>query len=597
MASVSQLSGGNSAILITLRSGDCAKSISFGLLGVMTTNEPGAATVTVGQYLALRLRELGVRHIFGLPGDFNLALIDEMLRVEGVEWVGTTNELNASYAADGYARLSRGPAALVTTYGVGELSAINGVAGSYAENVPVVHIVGMPSTVAQDSRQLLHHSLADGDFDHFLRAAAEVTAATVVVREEGASSTIDRALLTAITQSRPIYIGVPRDVSDAPVSARPLERPLRSARSDPHQLATFRQQLERTIASHADVRMLIGPLVHRRALESTVRSIAASSDVFVATQSASKAILDESHPGNLGVYGGEHTAHERTRTMIEGAQPLILAGVLMTDFLTGFFTHQFNYATAICLDLDSARIGDEIFYDVHLHDSLCVLNEVVAVRGERPIPETHPEGLEHISRGDVVEAEARPADLLTHAVLWPKIQRWLRPGTTLFAEAGTSFYGAVTLTLPDDCELFGQPVWSSIGFTLPAMLGAMIARPERTAVLIIGDGSAQLTIQELATILHRGLAPTIVLLDNAGYTVERLIRSPDAVYQDVVPWNWVALAIAFGVQPERALTVATPAELDDALRLADGTSATFIHVTLPRDDSPELLTRIAHGVR
>src|SRR3954447_2714498 len=99
---------------------------------------PAPLTVTVGQYLATRLVQLGAHHVFGLPGDFNLSLLDQMATVEGFHWVGSTNELNAAYAADSYARVRRGIGALVTTFGVGELSAINGVAGSYSEDVPVV---------------------------------------------------------------------------------------------------------------------------------------------------------------------------------------------------------------------------------------------------------------------------------------------------------------------------------------------------------------------------------------------------------------------------------------------------------------------------
>lgn len=559
----------------------------------MNTLSPTIApdTVSIGYYLAARLREIGVGHLFGLPGDFNLGLLDEMLSVDGVEWVGTTNELNGAYAADGYARMRRGAGALVTTYGVGELSAINGIAGSFAESVPVVHVVGMPTTSAQAAGSLLHHTLADGDFEHFVRAAAEVTATAVVVRQTGATSTIDRTLLAAINSSKPVYLGVPADVARMQVPRRTLHRPLRPRLSDPLQLAAFRESLRMALDSVTDITMLVGPLVHRRELEPVVRGIAGHAGVHIATQNAAKAILDESHPANLGVYSGEHTVARATRVAIDEAAPLILAGAVMTDFLTGFFTHRFDPDEAISLRLDEARIGAEVFYDVDLDDSLRALAEIVAER------ETLDDFVAHTSSHPT---DAPPIDFgsnLDHAVLWPNIESWLRPGTTVIAEAGTAFYGSVGLTLPDDCELLGQPVWSSIGYTLPALLGAMIARPDRESVLIIGDGSAQLTIQELGTILSRGLTPTILLLDNGGYTVERLILSPDAPYQDVVAWDWTALPSAFGSLTTRTFSVSTPGELQQALAQADGSTATFIHVVLPRDDAPELLNRIAVGVR
>lgn len=200
---------------------------------------PVPEVISVGQYLARRLLELGGGHVFGLPGDFNLSLLDEMLGVDGIIWVGNTNELNAAYAADAYARTSRGIASLVTTYGVGELSAINGIAGSYAEDVPVVQITGMPTTTARAAGTLLHHSLVDGDYDHFFRAYREVTVAGAILRAADAALEIDRVLRAAIDDSKPVYLGVPMDVATAPISSAPLSRPLRVSPSDQVALADF----------------------------------------------------------------------------------------------------------------------------------------------------------------------------------------------------------------------------------------------------------------------------------------------------------------------------------------------------------------------
>lgn len=556
----------------------------------MTSNPPAAST-TVGAYLATRLHQLGVDHVFGLPGDFNLSLIDEMLTVDALTWVGTANELNGAYAADGYARIRRGIAAIVTTYGVGELSAINGIAGSFAEGVPVAHIVGMPSTAAQHEGRILHHTLGDGDFGHFVRASAEVTEASVVLRATDGAQQIDEAILRALKTSRPVYIGVPADVAVAPAPTRPLARPLSAGGSDPEQLAAFAQSLHDAIGQTADVTMLAGPLLHRRRLEPVIARIAAHPGVRIATQIASKALLDESHPAYAGVYAGALTDSAAGRREVDEAAPLILAGVVMSDFLTGFFTHGFDDEASIAFALDRARVGGEVFYDVRLEDALATLDDLLASRGTRQAAAARS------AEPDSAHA-ADPAAPLDHAVFWPRLEAWLRPGTTLIAEAGTAFYGAVGLHLPDDCELLGQPIWSSIGYTLPALLGAMLAAPDRTAVLVIGDGSAQLTIQELGTFFRHGLAPTILLLDNDGYTVERLIRSPEAPYQDVAAWDWTALPAAFGSPQTLAVRVETVAELEDALAQARTAPAgALIQVVLPRDDSPELLTRIAGAIR
>ena len=555
---------------------------------------PDTSTTTVGGYLGRRLEQLGVGHLFGLPGDFNLALLDEVLAATDLRWVGSSNELNAGYAADGYARLRRGPAAVVTTFGVGELSAVNALAGSYAEDVPVVHVVGLPPTTAMSRGALLHHSLADGDFGHFVRIAAEVTASAVVVRAQGATTAIDQALLTAVGTSKPVYLGVPADVAVHPVPAAPLSRPLRVLRSDAGAAEEFRAALAQFLGDAPEVTVLAGPRLHRRNLEDLVRAIAAQNGVRVATQSASKAMLDESHPANLGVYAGRFTRSARTRRTVDEARPLVLAGVLMSDFLTGSFSHAFDPEASVDLQLDHARIAGTAFYGLYLEESLRILEEVLDARSPRPGP---------LPRQEVPalapHVPAEPDGPLTHADLWPLLQRWLNPGTLLVAEAGTSFYGALELTTPDGCDLLGQPVWSSIGYTLPATLGAMLARPGRETVLVIGDGSAQLTIQELGRILAEGLTPTILLVNNSGYTVERAIRSPEAVYQDVVAWDWTKLPAALGSPGTPTYRAATPADLVEVLGKvrADPDHAAFVELLLPRDDAPDSLVQLARSVR
>jgi indolepyruvate decarboxylase len=549
-------------------------------------------TVTVGQYLATRLVQLGADHVFGLPGDFNLALLDQMVTVDGFHWVGATNELNAAYAADGYARIRRGIGALVTTFGVGELSAINGVAGSFSEDVPVVQITGMPSTTARAAGLHLHHTLIDGDYDHFFRAYREVTASATIVRLQTATRDIDAALMTALSESKPVYLGIPADVAVAPVHAANLRTPLVAASSDRGELERFTDALASLVAGHERVTMLVGPQVHRKSLEPVVRQIADHDGVYLASQNMAKAILDESHPASLGTYMGAFTRVEAARQAVDSAPLLVLAGTVMSDFLTGFFTQEFDEDAAVELGLTTARIADTTFYGVRLEDSLRALH---AVLGRTPRAAVSPVGHPDVA----VAAAPEPGAPLDHAYFWAAIQVWLRPRTTVIADAGTSFYGALDLVLPDESDLLGQPVWSAIGYTIPATLGASVATPHKRSVLFVGDGAAQLTVQELATILHRGYTPVIFLLNNDGYTVERKIQSPEAVYQDITPWDWTLVPAAFGA---RDLVVTASArtqdELVEALAVAHASEnkAVLIEVVLPKLDSPRLLTVLTDAI-
>ncbi|RKS74090.1 indolepyruvate decarboxylase [Motilibacter peucedani] len=532
----------------------------------------GAATLPLAAYLARRLRQLGVDHVFGLPGDFSMGLLDGMLEGTGLEWVGTTNELNAAYAADGYARL-RGFGALVTTYGVGELSALNGVAGAYAESVPLVQVTGAPPRGAARGGSLVHHSLVDGDLGHFARAYAEVTAAAEVLEEASAAEQVDRLLTSALRELRPVYLSVPSDLTALPVPAARLQQPLARPASDPHALALLGEALRSRLAGGAPVTLLAGHLVRRRGLGQVVRRLA-DAGVTVATLLGAKGLLDEDHRSSAGTYVGALTADKATRRAVEHAPLLVLAGAVLSDLSTGMFSAELDESSAVVLGLREARVGDLRVADVDLADSLELLADLVAPHEEADRP-------------------------LDQAGLWATLQSWLPAGTPLLADAGTAYFGAAELALPRGTELVGQPIWASIGYTLPALLGAALADPTRRPVLVIGDGAAQLTVQELATVLQRGLRPVVVLIDNGGYTVERAIRSPQATYHDITDWDWGSLATALGgAHPPLVLPAGTRAELAAALGTAGATPgrAVLVHAVLPRHDVPALLSAIATGL-
>jgi TPP-dependent 2-oxoacid decarboxylase len=546
-------------------------------------------TVSVGQYLATRLRQLGVRHVFGLPGDFNLNLLDEMSTVEGIEWVGSSNELNAAYSADGYARVGRCAGALVTTFGVGELSALNGVAGSFAEHVPVIHIGGLPARASMASGTPLHHTLLDGDYGHFVRMFREVTVADAVIDESTAPQEIDRLLIAMISASKPVYLGVPLDVARALVAASSLDVPLAPLGSDLQAISAFTTALTRYLAGARSVTVLAGPDIHRRGIERDVAALADFPGISIASQSGSKAILDENHPSSLGTYLGATTRNAESRARVDDAEHLVMIGTAFSDFTTGFFTHRYDPASAVELALDHARIGHAVYPGVRLEDAVRALHQAVAATPLQGEPATR--HVDPVSRGN-----SSGDSTLSHELFWPEIQDWLEPDTTIAAEAGTAFYGVLDLDLPERSDLMGQPIWSSIGFTLPAIFGAMLARPDRRPVLFIGDGSAQLTIQELGHLYAYGRNPVVFLLDNDGYTVERKIQSPDARYQDIVRWNWDLVPGAFGAVDITVLCVSTVAELKAALGIARADRGAFIRVVLPKHDAPRLLEALARGI-
>jgi len=542
-------------------------------------------TYTVADYLLDRLAEAGVRHFFGVPGDFTLAFLDHVERHPLIEWVGCANELGAGYAADGYARL-HGLGALSTTFGVGELSAISAVAGSYAEHVPVLHVVGSPTTAVQAAGRASHHSLGDGDFGHFARMTAEVTAAQEVLTATDATAQIDR-LLTEVRHRRlPGYLLVPADIGETLVE--PPSEPLPSPETvtDPAVLARFRDAVAARFAVADSVAVLADILVARLDAEEHLHRVLAGG-VPHASLLWGRRVVDETAVGYLGPYLGAASA-AAVRTGIEDADVLVLAGVQFTDLTSGFFSQRIDPARTVEIRGEHARIGDDDYRPLAMRDALdAVADELAALPGRFPAPVA--------PAADTTAAAADPGDALSQKALWREIAGFLRDGDTVLADQGTSFYGMAGERLPHGVVFGGQPLWAAIGFTLPAILGAALARPERRPILLIGDGAAQLTSAELGTIVRHGIPAIIVVVDNGGYTVERVIHGLHEEYNDIATWDWTTLLAAMdGAGRGRGVRVDTVGALTAALsaaRASDG--LTLIQAVVPQDDVPPVLADLA----
>ena len=173
---------------------------------------------TVADYIVRRLAREGITDCFGVAGDFAFKLCDAVARSEAIRWIGCSNELDAAYAADGYARV-RGCSMLMTTYAVGELSALNGVMGAKAERSCVFHVVGMPTMRKQRVRQIIHHTLGDGEFQNFANISAQAACVSAVITPDNCVHEMERLIATARAESRPAYILVASDYAVTPVTA------------------------------------------------------------------------------------------------------------------------------------------------------------------------------------------------------------------------------------------------------------------------------------------------------------------------------------------------------------------------------------------
>ncbi len=539
-------------------------------------------TLNVGDYLLNRLQQAGIRHLFGVPGDYNLQFLDSVIDHPDIAWVGCANELNAAYAADGYGRCN-GAAALLTTFGVGELSAINGIAGSYAEYVPVIHIVGAPASAAQRQGDCVHHSLGDGDFRHFLRMAQEVSAAAAVLTVDNAVAEIDRVIDEALRQHRPGYLLLAVDVAAADVTL-PAERSPEAPVVHACAAAAFAAAAERLLAPAQRVALLADFLAGRWQLQASLAHLRELRAIPAATLLMGKGVLNEQQPGYVGTYAAEGST-AAVRAAIEETDVTICAGVRFTDTLTAGFTQQLPAERLIDLQPFHATVAGETFAPLSMAQALTAL---------LPVYQRHCAHWHTAPPALYEETAPTAAAVISQQAFWQAMQRFLQPGDIILADQGTAAFGAAALRLPQGAELIVQPLWGSIGYTLPATFGAQTAQPDRRVILIIGDGSAQLTIQELGSIQRDGLQPIIFLLNNDGYTVERAIHGAEQRYNDIARWNWTALPQAMSLQcSAQSWRISETAQLEGVLALlAQQRCLSLIEVVMDKQDLPPLLRKV-----
>lgn len=531
---------------------------------------------TVIEYVLDRLNELGITDIFGVPGDFAFPINDAIVAHPRINWIGCCNELNAAYAADGYARV-RGFGAVNTTYGVGELGAISAIAGSYAENVPVFHLTGMPNMTTQANRAVVHHTLGNGEFELFRKMADTVVGASAIMTPANAVYETERLIAEALYNRRPVYMAFPADIVDEQILAP--RQPVTLPRSNPASLAAAVEAVTSALQSAGTAVVLPGLVVDRLGLREDARAFVEAAGLPFATMFADKSVLDEAHPNFIGMYDGK-LMDEPAREYVEGADLVISLGTLPSDFNTGAFTADLDPARGVDIEVHRTRIGATVYPNVEMADLLAEL--AGRVYKTRELPDIAPPSLGLVTGSG--------SDPITAATLYPRWANFLRDDDLLIGETGTSSMGLAFTTLPRGARYHNQTLWGAIGWATPAAFGAAVAAPRRRLILITGEGSHQLTAQEIGQFARHGLKPVIFVLNNNGYLIERLLcKDPDIEYNDLARWNYTELPHAFGCDDWYTPRVTTLGELDEALDIAGtGERASYIEIVTGTYESPPL---------
>jgi indolepyruvate decarboxylase len=547
---------------------------------IIWDHHPRMTKTTIASYLLSRLKEAGLKHAFGVPGDYALTFMDRLIE-SGIDFVGTCNELNAGYAADAYARIN-GIGCVCVTWGVGGFSAMNAVAGAYAEQVPLVVLVGVPRTTQLRASMLLHHSV--GNFSTMRRAYSHITVASELLDDaEDAPRRIDHAIARCAAEKRPILIEIPADMVDRPCLSPPEFCPLSRPPSNADALGEALDEVVALLVKAKRAVILGGVELHRYGLMKEFYRLIEICRSPVATTLLGKTVISEHHPQAIGVYEGGSSRPE-IRSIVESADVLLCLGAWISDINLGVHTGRLEGRHMILANSGRVKISQHVYEDVWIGDVVTGLAERIPAAGL-----AHPP-FKPVTASIDQTFRVEPGRALTVSRIMKRINAFLGDDTTVIAETGDSLFAAADLVMHHDVGFIGQAFYLSIGYALPATLGAALADPSRRPIAFIGDGAFQMTAQELSTLCRKNSNAIILLMNNGGYTTERVIH--EGPYNDIQPWAYHRLPEVFGGGWGRR--VRTEDEFETALSEARSSNAgpALIELMLDRYDTSDALKRI-----
>lgn len=536
-------------------------------------------TTTVGSYLASRLEEIGLQHYFAVPGDYNLVLLDKILENKNLKMISCCNELNAGYAADGYARATGGASAVFVTYSVGGLSLLNAIGGAYAEDLPVIAVSGGPNTNSDSEFELLHHTLGNLDYDYQREIFSKVTAEAVTIHDpREAPAQIDHAIQTALRFRKPVYIEIACNIASA-VTSQPSVRSFGGpTASDAISLKAAVKHAAELLNAAAKPVLVAGVKLRPFGAETQFHKLADVSGYAIASMPNAKGFFDEQHPHYMGIYWGP-VGSPGCGEIVDSSDLCLFAGPTFTDYTTTGHAALVNPAKVIQAHPNSVVFPDRTYSNVKLAEFLEQLSQKLNPNDASMV------AFKRIQEEAITLKPGTPETPLSTRQLFSRIQQMLGPDSTVIAETGDSWFNGIQLNLPSESRFEVQMQYGSIGWSVGATLGYSVGAPDRRAIALIGDGSFQLTAQEVSTIIRYGLKPIIFLINNGGYTIE--VEIHDGPYNTIKNWNYAELVNVFNAEDGNGWSckVGTEGELDEAINTASShPGPVLIEVLIDRDD-------------
>ena len=548
--------------------------------------------VSVGTYLGLRLVQAGLQDFFTVPGDFTLSLLDQLLKVPSLRMISCCNELNAGYAADGYARTA-GFSAAVVTYTVGGLSLLNSVAGAYAEDLSLLAISGGPNTNDAPEHHRIHHTIGELDFYQAEQCYAPVVAAVFNIRHlEDAAWMIDEAISTCLSKKKPVYLEIACNLAGLEIAGpTSMQLPVIAKSSNPKSLAAAVEFAANRFNTAIKPVLVAGVKLRPSGAADAFAVVANQSGAAVAVAPDAKGIFPEDHSCFIGTYWSQISSTGCSE-VVESSDCQVLVGVQQTDYTTTGWTAIYKMENSIVVGMDYVQLPEGRFSRVYMADFLMALAQKITKK-DASIKEYQRNKVEFMAT-----PELAPGEKLTLREIRRQIQMVITGNSSLILETGDSWFNGQSMHLPHGAKYHVQMQYGSIGWSVGATLGVALASdPETRVISLIGDGSLQLTVQELSTMIRYEVNPIIFLMNNLGYTIEREIH--DGPYNKIKNWAYADLINVFNAADGKGIGIRaeTAGELAAAIKLAHSHQGgpVLIECSLSRDDcSKELLEWGSH---
>ncbi len=552
-------------------------------------------TCSVAEYLAIRLRDIGARHIFTVPGDYCAPFLEVIDNLPGLERVPNINELGSGYAADGYARFG-GVGAACVQYGVGTFSLLNTAAGSYVEFVPVAIISSSPGAsdrlLEEKQNILFHHSTGDLRADQIV--FENVTVASIVITSAcGAPEAIDHALTEMLTARRPVYIEVTKSAWTLQCPRPGGELKARRCASDPKSLAQAVAAAKDAIAKAQRPVFFFGIELQRFGLQQYAQRLVDATEIPFTTTSLAKTVLDEAQPLFAGTYAGPASV-PYTNDLVTSSDCVIALGTIITDDYLALMGSSFS--SMIRVSHDETRVGVTYFPSVTLADFLPALLE--AYKAQPPAKRAAP-AVPGPRAGETAADDATITfERFYEAVGAFVLEREVRDEYILILGESTSLYVFGNLFGLPANSFVAQAAWGSLGHETGCALGVALATGKRPLV-VAGDGGFMMICQEISSLVRAKANAAVFVMSNQGYAIEQAFVDLNAFkpggefapFDDLPKWDYPALAIAFGA---RGVKLEHMHELRNFLKELPGLDGpTLVEVVIPKQDLAPQLARLA----